>query len=47
MDNNINKKEGILLSVLMPCLNEEKAIGSCIRKALNAIEKLNELEKNN
>lgn len=37
MDDSNNN---VLLSIVMPCLNEEKTIGICIKKALGSIEKM-------
>ncbi|MFH1552844.1 MAG: glycosyltransferase family 2 protein [Candidatus Omnitrophota bacterium] len=36
---NTNNNE-ILLSVVMPCLNEEETVGTCIKKAFSSIEKM-------
>ena len=33
--------KGFEVSVVMPCLNEEETIGTCIKKAQNALKKLN------
>ena len=41
MDNEISGSEmDMLLSVVMPCLNEEKTIGICIKKAREAIKNM-------
>ncbi len=37
----VQQKKYPQLSIVMPCLNEEKTIGSCIAKAKQAIKKLN------
>ena len=34
------KNKNILVSVVMPCLNEEETLGTCIQKAQNTLEKL-------
>lgn len=34
------KKERIIISIVMPCLNEEKTIGKCIDQAQKAVRKL-------
>ena len=36
----MNSTDAIELTVLMPCLNEEKTIGICIQKALNCMRRL-------
>lgn len=36
----IMKNKNILISVVMPCLNEEETIGTCIQKAQNTLEEL-------
>jgi len=37
MDNNRTTADDLEVSVVMPCLNEEETIGSCIKKALSAL----------
>jgi glycosyltransferase involved in cell wall biosynthesis len=42
-DNNAGKgtdSDMIEVSIVMPCLNEEKAVGICVRKAVSAIKKM-------
>ena len=34
------KNKNILVSVIMPCLNEEETLGTCIQKAQNTLEEL-------
>ena len=38
-DQMVNHKN-ILVSVVMPCLNEEETLGTCIQKAQNTLEAL-------
>lgn len=37
---NIKNSEDILVSVVMPCLNEEKTIGICVEKAVGELKRL-------
>lgn len=34
------KSKNILVSVVMPCLNEEETLGTCIQKVQNTLEEL-------
>lgn len=40
--NSNSKQESIQISVVMPCLNEERSIGVCIQNAQKALEKTGE-----
>lgn len=37
----INKTDFIEVSIVMPCLNEEEAVGSCVKKAITALKENN------
>ena len=38
LDTDLNELQGVELTILMPCLNEESTIPACVREAMQALD---------